>query len=126
MHGDVIPRYSGGRQRATTQAQDRFIVVQARRHRFMNATGLQNDLQNASGVRVSTQTIRNRLHSVDMRTRRPAIRIPLMHNHNYIQARLQWAQHHITWSLNDWTPVLFTEESRFCVDFRDKRARCGE
>ena len=29
MHGDVIPRYRGGRQRATTQAQDRFIVVQA-------------------------------------------------------------------------------------------------
>jgi len=121
MHGDVIPRYMGGRQRATTQAQDRFIVVQDRRHRFMNATALQNELQNASGVRVSTQTIRNRLHSVGMRARRPAIRIPLMRNH--IQARLQWAQDHITWSLNDWTPVLFTDESRFCVDFTDRRAR---
>ncbi|KAH3749979.1 hypothetical protein DPMN_184495 [Dreissena polymorpha] len=50
MHGDVIPIYRVGRQRATTQAQDRFIVVQARRHRFMNATVLQNDLLNASGV----------------------------------------------------------------------------
>ena len=59
MHSDVILRYRGSRQRATTQAQDRFIVVQARRHRFMNATALQNDLQNASGARVPTQTIRN-------------------------------------------------------------------
>ncbi|KAH3839839.1 hypothetical protein DPMN_113276 [Dreissena polymorpha] len=40
MNGNVISRYRGGRQRATTQAQDRFIVVQARRHRFMNATAL--------------------------------------------------------------------------------------
>ncbi len=121
MHGDVIPRYRGGRQRATTQAQDCFIVVQARRHRYMNATAFQDELQNASGVRVLTQTIRNRLHSVGMRARRPPICIPLIRNH--IPACLQWAQDHITWSLNDWTPVLFTDESRFCVYFTDKRAR---
>ena len=24
---------------------------------------------------------------------------------------------------NDWAPVLFTDESRFCVDFTDRRAR---
>ncbi|KAH3734913.1 hypothetical protein DPMN_090414 [Dreissena polymorpha] len=41
MHGDVIPRYRRGRQKATTQAQDHFIVVQARSDRFMNATALQ-------------------------------------------------------------------------------------
>ncbi|KAH3859681.1 hypothetical protein DPMN_102501 [Dreissena polymorpha] len=29
MHGDVITRYRGGHQRATTQAQDCFIKVQA-------------------------------------------------------------------------------------------------
>ena len=49
MHGDVIPRYRGGRQRATTEAQDRFIVVQARRHRFMNATALQNEYRMHQG-----------------------------------------------------------------------------
>ncbi|KAH3858381.1 hypothetical protein DPMN_101004 [Dreissena polymorpha] len=51
MNGDVSPRYRGRRQRATSQTRDRLIVVQAQRHRFMNATALQNDLQNASGVR---------------------------------------------------------------------------
>ncbi|KAH3821286.1 hypothetical protein DPMN_123049 [Dreissena polymorpha] len=54
MHVYVIPRYKGGRRRATTQAQHRFIVVLDRHHRFMNAMALQNDLHNASGVRVST------------------------------------------------------------------------
>jgi len=66
-YGDVTHRHGGGRQRATTQAEDRFLVIQARRHRFMNATTLRNDVENATGVRDSTQTVRNRLHSVGMR-----------------------------------------------------------
>ena len=37
--------------------------------------------------------------------------------------RLAWAQDHVTWTQNDWAPVLFTDESRFCVDFTDRRAR---
>jgi hypothetical protein len=27
------------------------------------------------------------------------------------------------WTVNDCTPVLFTDDSRFCVDFTDRRAR---
>ena len=56
-----------------------------------------------------------------MRSRRPAIRIPLTRHH--VQERLEWARDHVTWALNDWTPILFTDESRFCVDFTDRRAR---
>ena len=37
--------------------------------------------------------------------------------------RLTWARDHVTWTQNDWAPVLFTDESRFCVDFTDRRAR---
>ena len=37
--------------------------------------------------------------------------------------RLAWAQDHVTWTQNDWAPVLFTDESRFCVDFTDRCAR---
>ena len=36
---------------------------------------------------------------------------------------LAWARDHVTWNQNDWAPVLFTDESRFCVDFTDRRAR---
>ena len=67
----------GGRERSTNEVQDRFLVVQARRHRFDNATTLLRDFQNATGVRISTQTIRNRLHDAGLRSRRPAIRVPL-------------------------------------------------
>jgi hypothetical protein len=53
---NVLQGHAGGREHSTTQAQDRFIVIQARRQQFSNATTLRNDFQNATGVRVSTQT----------------------------------------------------------------------
>ena len=111
----------GGQERSTNEVQDRFLVVQARRHRFDNATTLRRDFQNATGVRISTQTIRNRLHDAGLRSRRPAIRLPLTRYH--VQMRLAWARDHVTWTQNDWAPVLFTDESRFCVDFTDRRAK---
>ena len=111
----------GGRERSTYEVQDRFLVVQARRHRFDNATTLRRDFQNATGVRISTQTIRNRLHDAGLRSRRPAIRVPL--TRYQVQMRLAWVRDHVTWTQNDWAPVLFTDESRFCVDFTDRRAR---
>lgn len=121
MFGTVTHRHGGGRERSTSQAQDRFLGVLARRNRFQNATALRNAFQNATGLRVSTQTIRNRLHNDDLNARRPAIRIPLTNFH--VRERLRWARQHVTWTLNDWTPVLFTDESRFCVDFTDRRSR---
>ena len=114
---------------------DRVVVVQrqhrifkidmigliARRNHFRNATSLRNDFQNASNVRVSTQTIRNRLHSSGLIARRPVICIPFTPYH--IQERLDWARQHVGWTLNDWTLVLFMDESKFCIDFTDCRAR---
>ena len=72
-------------------------------------------------VRTSTQTIRNRLHDAGLRSRRPIIRVPLTRYH--VQMRLAWARDRVTWTQNDWAPVLFTDESRFCVDFTDRCAR---
>ena len=89
----------GGEERSTSEVQDRFLVVQARRHRFDNATTLRRDFQNATGVRISTQTIRNRLHDAGLGSRRPAIRVPLTRYH--VQMRLAWARDHVTWTQND-------------------------
>jgi transposase len=77
MTGYVLQGHAGGRKRSRTRAQDRFIVLQARRQRFSNATTFRNDFQKATGVRVSPQTVRNRLHDAGLRSRRPAICIPL-------------------------------------------------
>lgn len=119
--GTAVHRHGGGRQRSTTQRQDHFLTLQARRHPFWTATTLRNDLHNASGVSVSTQTIRNRLHTAGLNSRRPCVRIPLTVRHR--RDRLDWAHDHVTWTHNDWAPVLFTDESRYCLDFTDRRQR---
>ncbi|GFV63571.1 transposable element Tcb2 transposase [Trichonephila clavipes] len=60
-----------GHRRATTPNEDRYLVLTARRHRNMNAILLQQHLRSAIGITVSTQTVRNRLHSVGLYARRP-------------------------------------------------------
>ena len=74
--------------------------MKARRHIFLNATTLRNELRNAVGVNNSTQTVRNRLRQSGIRSRRACSRIPLTQLHK--QARLHSAQDHVNWTDNDW------------------------
>ncbi|GFY02568.1 transposable element Tcb2 transposase [Trichonephila clavipes] len=60
-----------GRRWATTPNEDHYLVLTARRHRNMNASLLQQHLRLATGTTVSTQIVRNWLHSVGLYARRP-------------------------------------------------------
>ena len=120
-YGPATQCHAGGRQRATAPRQDRFIVVQARRRPLVNATTLRNEFMSAVGVNISPQTVRNRLRQSGLWSRGACIRILL--NRLDKQARLNWAHDHVNWTDNDWDPVLFTDESIYCFDFTDRRAR---
>jgi hypothetical protein len=39
------------------------------------------------------------------------------------QARLHFAKTHARWNDNEWARVLFSDESRFCLESRDRRVR---
>lgn len=52
-----VLQHRRGQQRATGAADDRFLVIQAGQNLMQTATLLWNDLQNASGGHVSTQTV---------------------------------------------------------------------
>ena len=43
----------------------------------------------------------------------------LTQNHRLL--RRQWALRHRRWRLNRWQTVMFTNESRFCIDSSDRR-----
>lgn len=116
-----IRRPGQGRRRVTTPRQDRYLVTCALRNRFVTARTLQNDLVNASGVRISDQTVRNRLHDDRMRARRPAMGVFLTRRHR--RERLDFARDHQNWQEDQWSLVLFSDESRFTVSNNDGRRR---
>ena len=70
--GNYSRRPGQGTPRATTDRQDRYLRNLAERNRHLTARGLRNDLQLATGVCVSNQTVRNRLHGDSLHDRRPA------------------------------------------------------
>ncbi|GFV25359.1 HTH_Tnp_Tc3_2 domain-containing protein [Trichonephila clavipes] len=117
--GNVRCRPGAGRPRATTSTDDRYIQLTARRNRTENATQLQRQLLLATGRRVSSQTVRNRLHEGGLYARRPMVCIPLTPRHH--AARRRWAGEHRDWEQHDWSQVLFTDESRFSLECDTRR-----
>ncbi|GFW42721.1 transposable element Tcb2 transposase [Trichonephila clavipes] len=108
-----------GRRRATTTNENRYLVFMARRHRKMNATLLQQHLRSATVTTVSTQTVRNRLHGVGLHARLPMVCVTLTSRHR--RDRREWATEHVNWRRNEWSDVLFSDESRFSVHPDNKR-----
>ncbi|GFT53039.1 transposable element Tcb2 transposase [Trichonephila clavipes] len=91
----------------------------ASRNRTENATQLQRQLLLATGRRVSSQTVRNRLHEGGLYARRPMVCIPLTPRHR--AARRRWVAEHRDWEQHDWSQVLFTDESRFSLECDTRR-----
>ncbi|GFT82530.1 transposable element Tcb2 transposase [Trichonephila clavipes] len=117
--GSADRRPGQGRRRAKTPNEDRYLVLTARRHRNMNATLLQQHLRSATGTTVSTQTVRNRLHGVGLHVHRPMVCVRLTSRHR--RDRREWATQHVNWRRNEWSNVLFADESRFSVNPNNRR-----
>ncbi|GFW49177.1 transposable element Tcb2 transposase [Trichonephila clavipes] len=117
--GSAGRRPGQGRRRATTPNEDRYLVLTARRRRNMNATLLQQHLHSATGTTVYTQTVRNRLHSVGLYARRPMVCVRLTSRHR--RDRRDRATEHVNWRRNEWSNVLFSDESRFSVHPDNRR-----
>lgn len=118
---NVDDRPRSGRPRATTQAQDRYIRTQVLRNRAQTANQLSVNLHQVTGIRVTPQTIRNRLHAAHLHARRPRVVPPLTRQH--MANRRQWCRQRRNWGNRRWARVMFSDESRFTLDFIDRRAR---
>ncbi|GFU37358.1 transposable element Tcb1 transposase [Trichonephila clavipes] len=106
-------QHGGGRVRSTTPAEDRYIVISAKRNRRTTAQQVANQFLAASGKQISRKTVARRLRGGGLYARRPVVCVPLTRQHR--TARLQWCREHHNWTEQDWACVLFSDESRFSL-----------
>ncbi|GFW57728.1 transposable element Tcb2 transposase [Trichonephila clavipes] len=106
-------RHGGGRVRSTTPAEDRYIVLSAKRNRHTAAQQVANQFLAASGKQISRKTVARRLRGGGLYARRPVVCVPLTRQHR--TARFQWCREHHNWTEQDWACLLFSDESRFSL-----------
>ncbi|GFV16101.1 transposable element Tcb1 transposase [Trichonephila clavipes] len=107
-------RNGGGRVRSTTPAEDRYIVLSAKKeqahHCSAGGKSVSCCLRKADLPKNCCQTFEGR---EGLYARRPVVCVPLTRQHR--TTRLQWCHEHHNWTEQDWACVLFSDESRFSL-----------
>ncbi|GFU07440.1 transposable element Tcb2 transposase [Trichonephila clavipes] len=110
----AIRGFSNGRPRETTPADDRYIVLQARRNRQQTAEEIARLTTQATGRPISHFTVARRLHGGGLFARRPVRCVPLTPAHR--RRRSLWCQEHRNWRDNEWGrnhPSNINERDRY-------------
>ncbi|GFW06136.1 transposable element Tcb1 transposase [Trichonephila clavipes] len=108
--GTAIRWFSSGRPRGTTPADDRYIVLQARRNRRQTAREKSLDTRHR---RLDDRYRVLPWHGGGLFARCPVRCVPLTPAHR--RRRSLWSREHRNWRDNEWGRVLFTDESRFSL-----------
>ncbi|GFS97495.1 transposable element Tcb2 transposase [Trichonephila clavipes] len=93
---EYVVEARGGRVRSTTPAEDRYIVLSAKRNRRTTAQQVANQFLAASGKQISRKTVARRLRGGGLYARRPVVCVPLTRQHR--TARFQWCREHHNWT----------------------------
>ncbi|GFX74557.1 transposable element Tcb1 transposase [Trichonephila clavipes] len=117
---NVSSCYSTGRPRVTTPNEDRYLAVTAKRKRRITTLDLSRQLFSATGTTVSRQTVYIRLGHIGLYDRRPVRCVPLTATH--CRLRLTWSREHALWTPQQWSCVMFSDESRLrCLQSDSRR-----
>ncbi|GFV82841.1 transposable element Tcb2 transposase [Trichonephila clavipes] len=109
--GTAVRKVGGGRPTTTTAGNYRYIILQVKRRRRQSASVIAQQLSTATGRQVSQFTVAGRLHKGGLFARRPERCLPLKVNHR--RHRLQRCREHKNWTTDQWSRVLFADESWF-------------
>lgn len=102
-----------GRPKKTSQFVDKMLVKECRNDPRKTAVDLNAYIRKMYGVNCSVDTVKRRLRQYKLFGRRPAKK-PLISVKNR-KARIKFAQEHLNWTAKEWSKVLFTDESKFCL-----------
>ncbi|GBM47176.1 hypothetical protein AVEN_271245-1 [Araneus ventricosus] len=83
------------------------------------ASDLSCQLSSATGTTVSRQTVYRRLGYIGLFARRPVRCVPRTATH--CRLRLAWSREHALWTPQQWSCVMFSDESRFSLQSDSRR-----
>ncbi|GFU47767.1 transposable element Tcb1 transposase [Trichonephila clavipes] len=78
-------------------------------------------IESVTHYSVSERIIRSRLQQSGLSARRPLLGLPLTQNHSR-RLRREWCDERMMWAA-EWNEVVFTDESRICLQHHDGRIR---
>ncbi|GFX82560.1 transposable element Tcb2 transposase [Trichonephila clavipes] len=116
---NVSKCYSTGRLRVTTPNDDRYLAVTAKRNKRSTASDLSRLLSSATGMTASWQIVYRHLGHIGLYARRPVRCVPL--TATYCRQRLTWSREHALWTPQQWSCVMFSDESRFSLQSDSRR-----
>ncbi len=96
-----------GRKRCTTNRENRSLMRIVKQNRFKNLGELHKKWTEA-GVKASRATTHRRVKEFGYSCR---------------QRRLTWAKEKKNWTVDQWSKVLFSDESKFCISFGNQGPR---
>ncbi|XGW04344.1 hypothetical protein V3C99_015479, partial [Haemonchus contortus] len=100
-----------GRPRSTSARQDKRIVRLSKADPTLTSVDIAAEINASDGTNISRRTVARRLNAAGLIGRRPAKK-PLISPKNR-KARVEFARRHQHWTSNEWSKVLFTDESKF-------------
>ncbi|GFX47621.1 transposable element Tcb1 transposase [Trichonephila clavipes] len=104
----------------TTSPEDRQIVCMTVADRSVTSRTVAQHIESVTHHSVSARTIRCRLQPSGLSARRPLLGLPLTQNRRCL--RHQWCDERGMWAA-EWNEVVFTDESRICLQHQDGRIR---
>ncbi len=96
-----------GRKRCTTNRENRSLMRIVKQNRFINLGELHKEWTEA-GVKASRATTHRRVTEF---------------GYSCHQRRLTWAKEKKNWTVTQWSKVLFSDESKFCISFGNQGTR---
>ncbi len=102
-----VNRKLSGRKSFTTNRENRSLMRIVKQNRFKNLGELHKEWTEA-GVKASRATTHRRVKEFGYSCR---------------QRRLTWAKEKMNWTVAQWTKVLFSDESKFCILFGNQGPR---
>ena len=109
-----------GRKQCTSNRDNRTLERIVKQSPFKNVGEIHKEWT-AAGVSASRTTMHRRMQDMGFSCRIPCVK-PLL-NKRQRQKRLAWAKDKKDWTAAEWSKVMFSDESQFCISFGNQGPR---